>query len=246
MAPFSTCLGRFGYTRGALAPRCFRSRSSSSSRTRPTACRDAPGGSVSATMWSWWIRARPTAPRGCGGPRRPGDLQPVAGYGPQKRFAEDQCRQPWLLNLDADEVVPPDLAAEIGALFAKGEPARQAYRIASPRSFPAKAPIHAYALARSGSTGRTRAAIRPSVHDRVDLKPGTRVGPSRVYPSQVRPLARRPDRQAQPLLDQQAYDLDERGVSIPTWRVFVEFRGLHQGLLGRRHAVRGAMASSRP
>ena len=28
------------------------------------------------------------------------------GYGPQKRFAEEQCRHPWLLNLDADEVVP--------------------------------------------------------------------------------------------------------------------------------------------
>ena len=29
-----------------------------------------------------------------------------AGYGPQKRFAEEQCSHPWLLNLDADEVVP--------------------------------------------------------------------------------------------------------------------------------------------
>ena len=42
---------------------------------------------------------------------------------PQKRFAEEQCRHPWLLNLDADEVTPEDLAAEIAALFAKGEPA---------------------------------------------------------------------------------------------------------------------------
>ena len=39
------------------------------------------------------------------------------GYGQQKRFAEEQCRHDWLLNLDADEVVPPDLAAEIAALF---------------------------------------------------------------------------------------------------------------------------------
>lgn len=35
------------------------------------------------------------------------------GYGPQKRFAEEQCRHPWLLNLDADEWIPPHLADEI-------------------------------------------------------------------------------------------------------------------------------------
>ncbi len=29
------------------------------------------------------------------------------GYGPQKRFGEDQCRNDWLLNLDADEEVTP-------------------------------------------------------------------------------------------------------------------------------------------
>ncbi|MES0880317.1 glycosyltransferase family 2 protein [Roseibium sp. SCP14] len=40
------------------------------------------------------------------------------GYGPQKRFGEDQCRNDWLLNLDADEEVSPELAAEIQAKFA--------------------------------------------------------------------------------------------------------------------------------
>lgn len=34
------------------------------------------------------------------------------GYGPQKRFAEEQCAQPWVLNLDADEVAPPALVDE--------------------------------------------------------------------------------------------------------------------------------------
>ncbi|MCK7610564.1 glycosyltransferase family 2 protein [Roseibium sediminicola] len=42
------------------------------------------------------------------------------GYGPQKRFGEDQCRNDWLLNLDADEEVTPELAAEIQARFADG------------------------------------------------------------------------------------------------------------------------------
>ena len=44
------------------------------------------------------------------------------GFGQQKRFGEMQCRRDWLLNLDADEVVPPALAAEIAALFEVGPP----------------------------------------------------------------------------------------------------------------------------
>lgn len=44
------------------------------------------------------------------------------GFGQQKRFAEAQCRHDWILNLDADEVVVPELAAEIRAAFSKGEP----------------------------------------------------------------------------------------------------------------------------
>ena len=50
------------------------------------------------------------------------------GNGRQKRFAEDQCRHAWLLDLDADEVVTPALAAEIVALFANGAPPVRIYR----------------------------------------------------------------------------------------------------------------------
>ncbi|MEO1458864.1 MAG: glycosyltransferase family 2 protein [Pseudomonadota bacterium] len=39
------------------------------------------------------------------------------GYGPQKARAEALCRHDWVLNLDADEVVTPALAAEIRSLF---------------------------------------------------------------------------------------------------------------------------------
>ena len=49
------------------------------------------------------------------------------GFGQQKRFAETQCRNDWLLNLDADEAVSPRLAAEVRALFAAGEPPRAVY-----------------------------------------------------------------------------------------------------------------------
>lgn len=50
------------------------------------------------------------------------------GYGAQKRFAEEQCRHDWLLNLDADEWATPELAAEIAAFLA-GDPAPALGRI---------------------------------------------------------------------------------------------------------------------
>lgn len=40
------------------------------------------------------------------------------GYGPQKRYAESLCRNGWVLNIDADEIVTRGLADEIQALFA--------------------------------------------------------------------------------------------------------------------------------
>ncbi len=55
--------------------------------------------------------------------------QPWLGNGRQKRIAEDACKHDWLLDLDADEIVTPELATEIGALFAGGEPAAAIYRI---------------------------------------------------------------------------------------------------------------------
>lgn len=47
------------------------------------------------------------------------------GYGPQKVYAEQSCSHDWVLNVDADEVVPPALADEIRA--ATGTP--RAFRI---------------------------------------------------------------------------------------------------------------------
>ena len=41
--------------------------------------------------------------------------QPWLGFGRQKNLAQDQARQDWVLNLDADEVVSPELRAEIQA-----------------------------------------------------------------------------------------------------------------------------------
>lgn len=48
------------------------------------------------------------------------------GFGKQKNFAIKQCTSEWVLSLDADEEVSPELAEEIRQLLA-GAPAAQAY-----------------------------------------------------------------------------------------------------------------------
>ena len=46
-----------------------------------------------------------------------------SGYGPQKRFGEEQCKHDWVLNIDADEVVTKALMDEIIEKF-KGDYAK--------------------------------------------------------------------------------------------------------------------------
>src|SRR3954467_9899119 len=104
---------------------------------------------------------------------------PWPGYGPQKRFAEEQCRHEWLLNVDADEVAPPDLAREIRALFGEGGPGRAAYKIGIAEIFPGEEQLHpwAYTLPPVRLYRKDRGRYSPSlVHDRVALDPGARVG----------------------------------------------------------------------
>lgn len=43
------------------------------------------------------------------------------GYAGQKRFALGQCRHPWVLNIDADEAVTPELEQEIIGLMKRGD-----------------------------------------------------------------------------------------------------------------------------
>lgn len=167
------------------------------------------------------------------------------GYGPQKRFAEELCRHDWMLNLDADEVVPPELAAEIRALFRAGVPARDGYRIGIAETFPGEARPHrlAYTLRPVRLYRRSRGRYSPSpVHDRVDMAPGAAVGSLRgiLHHFSVRSLGDQIDKLNR-YSDQQADDLDARGVVIPTWRIFVEFPAAFlKAYIGRRHLVRGA------
>lgn len=51
------------------------------------------------------------------------------GFGPQKRFAEENAAHDWILNLDADEWLGEALRAEFAALIAAGEPAAKTWRM---------------------------------------------------------------------------------------------------------------------
>ncbi len=170
-------------------------------------------------------------------------FNPWPGYGPQKRFAEEQCRHPWLLNIDADEVVPPDLADEIRDAVAE-DSAIDACEIRIAEIFPAEDRPHpvAYALAPvrlyRKDKGRYAASL---VHDRVELSPGARVTRLKgtIHHFSVRSIG---DQIAKlnSYTDQQIVDLVQRGKHVGTWRLFVEFpAAFFKAYVIRRHFVRG-------
>jgi glycosyltransferase involved in cell wall biosynthesis len=95
------------------------------------------------------------------------------GYGPQKRFAEDCATNDWILNLDADEVVTPELAAEITAVMQAPSGLLPAYRFKQVTVYPGHdkprlwADYHNYVRLYD----RRRVRFRESrVHDTVDTK----------------------------------------------------------------------------
>ena len=51
----------------------------------------------------------------------------LEGFGPQRRFALEQCREDWVLWIDADELLPEDAAERLGAVI--GGTAAVGYRL---------------------------------------------------------------------------------------------------------------------
>ena len=166
------------------------------------------------------------------------------GYGPQKRFAEAQCAQPWLLNLDADEVAPPALVDEIRALFAHGEPACPAYIVPIKEMFPHETRPHRFAYTLFPVRLYRKDAGRYStslVHDRVELAAG--VSPGRLKNAlrhrSVRSLSAAVAKLNE-YSDLQVKDLERRGRALAPWRILVEFPiALLKVYFGRRHFLRG-------
>jgi glycosyltransferase involved in cell wall biosynthesis len=167
-----------------------------------------------------------------------------AGYGPQKRFGEDRCRNTWLLNLDADEAVTPELRAEIVGLFANGEPQADGYKIAIVDLFPGeeRPSRFAYRLSpvRLYRRDRGRYADSP-VHDRVAFSPDARISRLKgiIHHRSIRSLGDQISK-----LDRystmQAEDFVARGRRLPTVRVYGEFPAAFlKAWIGRRLFLRG-------
>jgi glycosyltransferase involved in cell wall biosynthesis len=171
-------------------------------------------------------------------------FNPWPGYGPQKRFAEDLCRHDWLLNLDADEVVPADLATEITELFSQSQPAADAYKLRIAEIFPGEPAPHrfAYALSPVRLYRKAKGRYSPSpVHDRVDLAPEARIARLKgtVHHYSVRSLGEQMDK-LNGYSDAQADDLDRRNATLSVFRLVAEFpANFIKAYIGRRHALRG-------
>jgi glycosyltransferase involved in cell wall biosynthesis len=172
-------------------------------------------------------------------------FNPWPGYGEQKRFAERQCRHPWMLNLDADEVASEALVAEITALFAAGEPAPGGFRIRIAEVFPGEERPHplAYALAPVRLYHRAAGSYSPSpVHDRVDMRAGYPVRrlSGVVAHRSVRSLGEQLIK-LNAYADAQVDDMMARGESVTRLRMVLEFpANFIKAYVGRRHLLRGS------
>lgn len=98
------------------------------------------------------------------------------GYGEQKQFAENSCAHDWVLNIDADEALSPELVQEIQALFANGSPAQSAFRLGMEDMLPGqkKPSRFNYVKWHIRLYNRTRAGFNAStVHDVVEVRAGS-------------------------------------------------------------------------
>ena len=97
-------------------------------------------------------------------------FNPWPGFGPQKRFAEDQASHDWILNLDADEWLSDDLRKEIADLFAPPPPPERAFRMRQTLVYPRRetpapfASYHNYVRLYNRTTARFRDSL---AHDEV-------------------------------------------------------------------------------
>lgn len=164
------------------------------------------------------------------------------GYGPQKRFAEDQCTHNWLLNLDADEWLTEPLVKEIKQLLASS-PSHQAYRIKRPDLLPWEDTppsfAHAANYIRLYNKQYARFAHSP-VHDEVQQQKGT-TGQLQhlMYHRHARSLSHMIQK-LNNYSTMQVEDLSQRNKYLPGWRLYLEFPAMFfKAYFIRRYCLRG-------
>ncbi len=168
---------------------------------------------------------------------------PWAGYGRQKRFAEQQCRYAWRLNLDADEVVSPTLRSEILQLFKESlSVAAYSIRIVDVMPGHQKPAPFAYAHINVRLYHRDAGQFSESpVHDVVVVNKGLRVRPLKqaIYHYSLKTLGAELSK-INEYTDALVCDLEQRGIRIPIWRVFIELPlAFFKAYFLRRHFMLG-------
>ncbi|MBD8892227.1 glycosyltransferase family 2 protein [Roseibium litorale] len=152
------------------------------------------------------------------------------GYGPQKRFGEDQCRNDWLLNIDADEEVTPELAGEIRQLIETGRhKAAGGWRIMIRDIYAHEctpAPW-AYGYHQIRLYDRRQGRFSDStVHDTVRPNEGTQLNnlSGIIAHRSIRSLEFQVGKYNR-YSDMQVADMQMRSRKLPRWRLLTEFPG---------------------
>lgn len=167
------------------------------------------------------------------------------GYGPQKRFAEEQCRNKWVLNLDADEAVSTELAIEIQSLFKNKTPLQeQAFKLRIESVYPVELkpglypftykPVRLYHL------DQGRYSNSP-IHDRVVMTEDTLYSTltGSVHHRAVRSLSHLVDK-TNKYTDLQAQHFFDSGRRISPFRLLFEFPlSFLIAYFGQKHFLRG-------
>ncbi len=114
------------------------------------------------------------------------------GYGPQKRFAEDQAKNNWILNLDADEWLSDDLREELRALLSPEKPPVATYKMRVTIVYPTREtplPFADSTICLRLYDKRVARFAASLVHDNVPDQPDTALLRGRVYHRSFRRLA---------------------------------------------------------
>ena len=172
------------------------------------------------------------------------------GYGQQKRFAEDQARNDWVFNIDADERILPELKEEIISLFQQDALVDGYFMAIHDRLYlsdklSAYTPYNPVRLYRK-SKGRYSES---PVHDRVIMLPESKTAQlkGRIAHDSLKSFYHRLEKMNE-YSEAQAADLITRGRKASTFRIITEpfsafisgyfFRGYWRGgLMGFIYAV---------
>lgn len=149
------------------------------------------------------------------------------GYGPQKRFAEEQCQNKWVINLDADEVISPELSVEIQELFRSEPTQEKAFKLKIKDVYPhQRRPCrfpYTYKVVRLYHLDQGRYS-ESQIHDRVIFKKNTKYVTLKesVYHKSIRSLSNLIIK-ANSYTDLQAAVFSSQGRQISNFRFIFEF-----------------------